>query len=319
MPKSGAKGRRPPTPPRGPPAKKQKAAVRRKKNAVADSLITEQRDFRVDYVAPTKPKYNKSVKKFQTKVMKALQRVHPVVSKVYTLASTNTVTAAATEQVWQIFHLKPFRGQAATPGAGSLYNEQTQVDIRDIGAVQLATTAGLSNNFTVKYAEMEISIQNTQASNDQNLDLYVLEYVHKAGNPINQYASFQAALTAAIAGTTTIGTAYDLNRWGISPFDITALVRDYGIKIVKKVTFVLRQDDVVSYRHKDYKRHVFDTDALSADLDNKFCIQGKTTSCLLIGRGTAADAVSGFRASCIKRYHVQPEFAKADVTYGGRD
>lgn len=312
------RGTTPPTQPRKQRAKKAKPTASRKKASVANSLITEQRDFRVDYVAPTKPKYNKSVKKFQTKVMKALQRVHPVVSKIFTLASTSTLTAANTEQCWQIFHLKPFQTQAAVPGAGSLYNEQAQADINTINT-NLSVTAGLSSNFTIKYAEMEISIQNSQASNDQNLDLYVLEYVHKAGNPINQYANFNAVLTAALAGTTTIGTAYDLNRFGVSPFDITALVRDYGVKIVKKVTFVLKSDDVVSYRHKDYKRHVFDYDSLVSDLSSKFCIQGKTTSCLLIGRGTAADAVSGFRASCIKRYHVQPEFAKADVTYGGRD
>jgi len=314
------RGTKPPTPPPERRRRTSSAATSaaKKRAATARTLITEQRDFRVDYVAPTKPKYNKSVKKFQTKVMKALQRVHPVVSKIYTLASVSTVTVANTEQVWQAFHLKPYDSQAAVPGAGSLYNEQAQADISDIGG-ELSITAGLSTNFTVKYAEMEISVQNSQATADVNLDLYVLEYVHKAGNPMNQFASFNAALTAAIAGTTTIGTAYDLNRFGTSPFDITALVRDYGIKIVKKVTFVLKADDVVSYRHKDYKRHVFDKDILQADLDDKYCIQGKTTTCLLVGRGTAADAVSGFRASCIKRYHVQPEFAKADVTYGGRD
>jgi len=314
------RGTKPPTPPPERRRRTSSAATStaKKRAATARSLITEQRDFRVDYVAPTKPKYNKSVKKFQTKVMKALQRVHPVISKVYTLASASTLTTANTEQVWQAFHLKPYQCQSAAPGAGSLYNEQAQSDIYDI-AFELNGTANLATNFTVKYAEMEISIQNTQASADQNVDMYILEYVHKAGNPINQYANFNAALTAAIAGTTTLGTAYDLNRWGISPFDISALVRDYGIKIVKKVTFVLRNDDVISYRHKDYKRHVFDWDSLGTDLGNKFCVQGKTTTCLLVGRGTAADAVSGFRASCIKRYHVQPEFQKADVTYGGRD
>jgi len=310
-------------PPSPPPERRRRTgassgSTAKKRASVARSLITEQRDFRVDYVAPTKPKYNKSVKKFQTKVMKALQRVHPVVSKIYTLGSVSTVTAANTEQCWQAFHLKPYDGQTAVPGAGTLYNEQAQADISDIGG-ELSATAGLSTNFTVKYAEMEISIQNSQAAADQNLDLYVLEYVYKAGHPMNQFASFNAALVAALAGTTAIGTAYDLNRFGTSPFDITALVRDYGIKIVKKVTFVLKSDDVVSYRHKDYKRHVFDKDTLQGDLDDRYCIQGKTTTCLLVGRGTAADAISGFRASCIKRYHIQPEFAKADVTYGGRD
>jgi len=311
------RGTRPPTPP---PERRRRASTpasstAKKRAATARSLITEQRDFRVDYVAPTKPKYNKAVKKFQTKVLKALQRTSPVISKLYTLGSTSTVTAAATEQVWQIFHLKPFDGQVAVPGAGSLYNEQAQNDIQDIATDIGTTTTG----FTIKYAEMELTIQNTQASNDQNLDLYVLEYVPKAGHPINQFASFQAALAAAIGSTTTLGTAYDLNRWGTSPFDIVSLVRDYGIKIVKKVTFVLRQDDVVSYRHKDFKRHAFDNDTLATDLVDKFCIQGKTTSLLLVGRGTAADAVSGFRAACIKRYHIQLDLGQSNVTYGGRD
>lgn len=308
--------RRPPTPPPGPRRKKLKRTPPRKKANVANSLITEQRDFRVDYVAPSKPKYNKSVKKFQTKVMKALQRVHPVVSKIYTNSSVQTLTVANSEQVWQIFHLKPFRGQASVPGSGSLWNEQAQVDIYAI-ANNLELIAGLSDNFTVKYAEMEICCANSQANADVNLDMYVLEYVTKAGNPMNQFGSFKAALDAGIASTTTIGGAYDLNAFGHSPFDIVALLRDYGIKVVKKVTFVLRQDDVCTYRHKDYKRHVFDRDSLVTDLDNKFCIQGKTTSVLIVGRPAGSDLISGFRASCIRRYHVQPEYLKADVTYGG--
>lgn len=312
------KRKRPPTPPRDKPAKRRRVTERKKKAATAASLITEQRDFRVDYVAPTKSKYNKSVRKFQTKVMKALQRIHPVVSKIYTLGNVQTVTAAVTEQVWQAFHLKPYQGQAAVSGAGTLYNEQAQNDIYDIG-FELDGTAALSTNFTVKYAEMEISVQNSQASSDLNLDMYVLEYVSKAGNPINQFASFSAALTAAIGQTTTLGTAYDLTRFGTSPFDITSLIRDYGIKVAKKVTFVVKADDIVTYRHKDYKRHVFDWVALGTDLSGKFCIQGKTTTVLLVGRPAGNDAINGFRASAIKRYHVQPEFQKADITYGGRD
>lgn len=315
--KSSSTGRRPPTPPPGPRRKKLKRTPARKKTNVANSLITEQRDFRVDYVAPSKPKYNKSVRKFQTKVMKALQRVHPVVSKIFTNASVQTLTTSNTQQVWQVFHLKGFNGGSATPGSGSLYNEQTQGDIgAGIGA-NLTAVAGLSNNFTVKYAEMEICCANTQANADVNLDMYVLEYVSKAGNPMNQFATFKAALDAGIAATTSLGTAYDLNAFGHSPFDIVALLRDYGIKVVKKVTFVLRQDDVCTYRHKDYKRHVFDIDSLSTDLTGKYCIPGKTTSVLIVGRPAGSDLISGFRASCIRRYHVQPEYQKADVTYGG--
>lgn len=308
--------RRPPTPPPGPRRKKLKRTTARKKANVANSLITEQRDFRVDYVAPSKPKYNKSVRNFQTKVMKALQRVHPVVSFVVARNSQQTLTVANSEQVWQIFHLKPYDGQAATPGSGSLYNERAQQDMRGIGDM-LSATAGLSTNFTVKYAEMEIVCANSQANADVNLDMYVFEYVNKAGSPMNQFANFKAALDAAISATTTLTTPYNLNAFGHSPFDIVALIRDYGIKVVKKVTFVLRQDDVCTYRHKDYKRHVFDKDALSTDLTNKFCIPGKTTSVLIVGRPAGSDLVSGFRAQCIIRYHIQPEYAKADVTYGG--
>jgi len=311
------RGTKPPSPP---PERRRRtrpaaSSTAKKRASTARSLITEQRDFRVDYVAPTKPRYNKSVKKFQTKVLKALQRTSTVISKLYTMTSVSTLTVANTEQVWQIFHLKPYACQASVPGSGSLYNEQAQNDIADISTDMNIPNVG----YTIKYAEMELTMQNTQASADQNLDLYVLEYVPKAGNPINQFANFQAALTAAIGSTTTIATAYDLNRWGTSPFDIVSLVRDYGIKIVKKVTFVLRQDDVVSYRHKDFKRHAFNVDTLATDLGSKFCIQGKTTSLLLIGRGTGNDAISGFRASCIKRYHVQQDLGNSNLTYGGRD
>lgn len=288
------------------------------KSSAANSLITEQRDYRVDYVAPKKPKYNKALKRFQTKVFNALKQTYPTCSKLYTLGNVQTVTTAVTEQFYQIFHLKPWDGQAAVPGAGTLYNEQAQNDIRDIGT-ELTASANLGASFTIKYAELEVSIQNSQASSDINLDIYELEYIKKNGSPLNTFASLQAVLAAAITATVPLGATLDFTRFGVTPFDLPALIRDYGVKIVKKITFVVKADDIVSYRMKDYKRHVIDHGVLVGALNQKFCIQGKTKSLMIIGRGAGNDAIMGCRMSAIKRYHVIPTWETAEEPQGGRD
>lgn len=311
------RGRPPPTPRKG-TYKKRKLTARSKKSRVIDNVATEQRDIRVDYVAPKKKGYNKSMKRFAAKVEKVMAPKYPCASKLYSIASNSTVTTTATiEQVYQVFHLKPYQGTAAAPGAGSLYIEPASDDISDIGT-ELAA-AGFSGNFTTQYAEMEIHLHNNQGTADIFVDIYELDYVKKNGDPVSAYASFQALLTAALAGTTTVGNAYSLNRNGVTPFEIVTLIRDYGVKVSKKTTLVMKADDTATYKIKDYKRHTFDRSALAAGLNLKYCIQGKTRTILCVGRPASNDAVIGFRAYAIKRYSVKPLYVKNDENVGGHD
>lgn len=300
------------------PVRKRAKRASNAKVAAAASLITEQRDYRVDYVAPKKPKYNKALKKFQTKVFDALKQTYPTTSKIYTLGNVQTVTTAVTEQFYQIFHLKPWYCAAAVPGAGTLYNEQAQNDLYDI-QTEIDGVAELANRYTIKYAELEVSIQNSQASSDINLDIYELEYMKKNDNIIQRYANLQAVLALAISATTAIGTAYDFTRFGVTPFDVPSLIRDFGVKIVKKITFVVKADDIVSYRMKDFKRHHIDGQLSGPATATQFCLQGKTKSLMIIGRGAGNDAIMGCRMSAIKRYHIVPEWGAAQDPVGGRD
>lgn len=295
--------------------KRTKSAVN-KKSAVARTITTADRDFRVDYVAPTKPKYNKSVKRFQGKVMKALQRTLPMGTRLFVKGNVRTVTTAITEQCFQIFHLKPWQGSANTPGAGSLWNEQAQADMYDLATIGLGS---VTTKTVIKYAEMEITVQNPEATSDMIVDLYELVYVKKAGNPINQYASLKAAVDNAQTYTTTGGTAFPANAltvFGITPFDIVAMVASLGIKVEKKVSFSLKADGIINYIMKDYRRTVVQGET-AIDLANKFCVQGVTRSVLLIGRGAGNDAIVGFRASVIKRYQLMGLTNNSDLVYGG--
>lgn len=311
------RGRPPPTPRKG-TYKKRKTSLRSKKARSANNILTEQRDFRVDYVAPKKRGYNKSMKRFAAKVEKVMAKKYPCASKVYSVASNSTVTTTATiEQVYQVFHLKPWQGTAAAPGAGTLYIEPAQTDINDI-ATELQA-AGLSGNFVTQYAQMDIYLHNNQGTADIFVDVYELDYVKKDGDPISAYASFQAALTAATTQITVVGNAYSLNRNGVTPFDIATMIQDFGIKVTKKSTIVMKADDTSCYKVPDYKRHTFDLNALTNGLSGKFCIQGKTRTVLCVGRPASNDAVSGFRAYAIKRYSIKPMYDKNDEVLGGHD
>lgn len=326
MPKSGAK--RPPSPAPTPrKAKKQKrkpsraTKVKRAKAAVSTNIITDQFDKRVDYVH-VKKRVNKKGIAFKKKVLSVLQTQLPVVTRLFTTATAGTQTTAVTEQCWQIFHLKPWDGQAAAPGAGSLYNEVAQNDLKTLSGNLDGTAIGspsgdtLSPNFWIKQAYMDIICENSGA-NDAILEVYELDYVPRAGNPINQYASFNAALTAAITSTVTYGTTYSLNTKGVSPFDISELLRTYGIRVVKKMTNEFQANGKFVYTLKDYRKHYVSADAISRDLGSKYCIQNMTKSVLVVAKTTQNDGAVTMRATAEKHYRIQPIADIQDTTAGG--
>lgn len=314
---------KPPTPVSPKKRKVSRASkVKRAKAAVSRDILTDQFDKRVDYVH-----VRKAVKKapilFKKKVLSALQTQLPVVTKLYTVAGAATAGTTVTEQVWQIFHLKPWDGQAAAPGAGSLYNEVAQNDLKDIseevGAVELGGEGdSLSGNYWIKQARMEVFAENTSA-NDGVLEVYELDYVPRAGGPINQYASFNAVLTAALAGTTTLGTAYNLNTKGVSPFDIADLLRTFGVRVVKKMTIDLQGNGRFTYPVKDYRRHYVNATAAGKDLSSKYCVQNMTKSVLLVLKCLQNDGAVTLRASAEKHYRIQPVTQGQDYTVGGQN
>lgn len=320
MPRGVKRGNPPPTPRKDrPAAKKRKVSrptkIKRAKASVARNILTEQFDKRVDYVH-VKKRFNKAALNFKKKVVNALAVSQPIVTKLFTVATTATTGVTVGDQTWQIFHLKPWAGQAAAPGAGTLYNEAAQADLSAI-STQLDPVYSL--NYWIKSAWMEVMVENTSAS-DGMLEVYELDYVKRAGNPINQYASFNAALTAAIAETTTLGgTAYSLTARGVTPFDITALLRNYGIRVIKKMTSDLQANGRFAYPVMDYRKHYIQSGAIAKDLGSKFAIQGMTKSLLVICKPYQNDGAVGMRCSADKHYRIQPTDALQDNTIGGED
>jgi len=293
--------------------------IKRAKAAVYNSVITEQSDKRVDYVSVKKPigKAKREIV-FKNKVFKALEKTTPLVTKLFNMASAATVSGGAGNQCWQVFHLKPWRGSAAAPGAGSAYNEAAQTDLYKIAddIYSNATATELSHNYWIKQAWMDIAVENA-GSNDGILEIYELVYLQKPGSPMNGFASFNAALTGALATTTTLGgTAPSLTERGYGPFDITALLREYGIKVVKKVTVEMTANDKTIYTVKDYRKHYIDYDSAGGST-LKYCVPGLTKSVLLIGKTTQNDGAVTLRASAEKHYRIQPTYEQQELTLGG--
>ena len=306
--------------------KKRKVSVNKRigkaKAAISRDIITDQFDKRVDYVH-VKKRVNKAPIIFKKKVLGALATQVPYVTKIYTVASASVTTTTATEQCWQILHLKPWAGQSAVPGAGTLFNEPAQNDLSDLSgdlntsAIGDAPQTTMSSNFWIKQAWLEAYVENT-GSVDGLLQVYELDYVPRAGNPINQYASFNAALTAAIASMEGYGTAYSLTDKGVTPFDITELLRTYGIRIIKKMSTDLQANGRFTYIMKDYRKHYVNAIAIQKDLGSKFCIQNMTKSLLFICK-PYNDATATFRVSADKHYRIQPASDTQELSIGGRD
>lgn len=303
------------------PRKKRKvsrvAKIKKAKSAVSRDILTEQYDKRVDYVHVKKP-VNRKMMNFKKKVISALQTQQPLVTKLYTISHADSATAAAGLQAWQIIHLKPYDGQAAT-GAG--YREDAQTDLKDIAAEISAVGKDLSENYWIKQAWVELTVINA-GNTDGLLELYELDYVPRAGNPINQYGSFNAALTAAVAEINGLGTGFGvsgLNTRGVSPFDLSPLLRNYGIRVVKKMTSDVEAGQKFHYVLKDYRKHYVQNQALEKDLSEKFCIQGVTKSLLCVLRPTTNSDIITIRTIGDKHYRIQPTDAKQDEVYGGED
>jgi len=304
-------------------AKRRKVAnkVSRAKAAVGRAVVTDQYDKRVDYVH-VKKRYNKNAVAFKKKVQAAIGTQYPRISKIYNVSSTNTTTTG-TAQTYQIFHLKPWDGIVQTSGSTAI-SELAQNDLKDIAtelqAVDLdpgAGVVGLSFNYWVNYAYMDVFVTNSTDATNMVLECYELDYVPRAGNPINQYGNLQAVIVAAQTSTTSLGTGYNMTQIGVSPFDIVELIRSFGVRVVKKMTVDLKAKDTFVYTMKDYRKHYVNGQSAFRDLSEKFCVQNMTKSVLIVGKPlTGTDAVS-MRAKADKHYRIQPTNKSQEYTAGG--
>lgn len=94
---------------------------------------------------------------------------------------------------------------------------------------------------------------------------------------------------------------------GVTPFDITALVREYGAKVVKKSTNMIQGGaGGFQYVVKDFRKQAYNSDVFAAT-PNYPIIQGWTKTVLLVAYQLVSDGGgSTMRAYCTKHYRCQP-------------
>lgn len=310
-----SKRKLPPSPAKTPKKKRRLSAVTRS-GKLRSNFVIGNHDARTDYVAKPK-KYNKSMKNFQNKVMKVLYKRDPKILKIQTVANATTVVPSATnstEQAWQIFHMRPWNGSAAVPGVGTLYNESAQNDLTDL-MTELGATDVPSERWKVIRSEMDLTIQSAVGG---VLEIYELVYLQKEQASIVDQASFQVVLTDAINNLQALGTSLSLNRRGVTPFDITSLVKFYGVKVIKKSVFLLQANGALNYRMTDYTHDTIDKLAM-ADASVGFCLPGTTRSALVVYKPAFASTDASIVAGCNKRYQIQLLRNNAEQDLGGRD
>lgn len=286
----------------------QKAKRRSAKAATSSQYLTDQFDKRVDYVAVKKS--NKNVKRdieFRNKVVKALTPTLPTVTKIKRVNVTSfAISTPASEQQYLIFHMRP---QNST---NVLNIEPAQDDLADISS-ELAATKGaitdseLSPSYWVISSVMDIDVEPV-GSGDSVIDVYEIVYQKKAGDPTDQYVSFNAALTDANILGQGMGTTLSMTSRGVTPFDITGLIRNLGAKVVKKSSSLLTAGaGGFTYTVKDYRKQLYNPQNITGDTFSSFCLQGWTKTVLMVQRALVSDGGgTQFRAVATKHYRVRP-------------
>lgn len=280
-----------------------KTKRRRAKAAASNQYLTDQHDKRVDYVAVKKPR--KNVKKdimFRQKVIDALQPTSPTVTKIKQVTETTAAITAGTGQGYLIFHMRPYNGSAVAN------IEPAQDDLLDISN-ELQSIKGavadseLSGFYYLKSSIMTIDVEMT-GTTDAVVDVYEIVYQKKAGDPTDSYASFNSMITAA-ASAGGMGTSLTMATRGVTPFDLTRLIRDFGAKVVKKTSNMITGGaGGFQYTVKDYRKQKFNGSSL---VDNQFCVQGWTKTVLIVGYQLVSDGGgSTIRAYATKHYRIQP-------------
>lgn len=286
----------------------------RSKAFTSNQYLTDQFDKRVDYVAVKARKDSRKVKKdikFKNAVMKALTPQVPTINKLYVTTAVSVTNTGATDQCYVIFHMRPWEGQAATPGTGTLYNEPAQVDLKDMYDELAAgmDSVSYSTDFVVKSSMMDIYVEPT-GTTDCIFDVYEIVYQKKKGNPVDQFGSLYTIYNSAIGNGTSGANQISLGTRGGSPFDLTQALRDVGVKVVKKTSnFVQTGSGGFQYTVKDYRRQNIQGTVANSDLNDKFCMQGFTKSVLIICKTLVSDSssVTGFRASREVHYRIEPK------------
>jgi len=238
--------------------------------------VTTQRDSRTIYVKGRRnPRKQKTWKRFRNKVLAVSEKdlgsqtaVFNMLHPFYTTNSQNQVIAE--------FGLYANRS-GVYDTLNDLYQIGTHIRNAD-STVAKGLNVDRSARVMFQSGVLDLTIRNstqfrTGAGYEYNslgkleVDVYELQITH-ATDGVAVYGNVEALLstnpdrTKAIGGDAADITEVQIAKRGVTPWDCTYALSQFGIRILRKTKYTIPNGDTITYQIRDPKRHSFQLDKI---------------------------------------------------------
>lgn len=265
---------------------------RRRKSMKSGQGVTDHYDARLIYRKRSmRPRMKRRWKKFKNRVLAVAEKEMGSQTVVMNSSQTVTNTTAGNQVVFDC-------GLYTSTSTASYLNDLDNIAALNAGALTTPTTGlavSASTKIIFKSAVLDMTIRNASTYQDagaqapssaarMEVDIYeiTLKSVDEEGvtytsllNLFNQ----NAIRTQTIGGG---GTALQLTSRGVTPWDLTYVLSNFGIKIWKKTKFQISNNDQITYQMRDPRRHVMNQRELSSA--EGFAYRNLTKLVLIVGR-----------------------------------
>lgn len=275
----------------------------RKRQRVSSGGITQQHDSRTVYRRKRMPyRKRRAWKKFTQKV-NAVQ-LKSIGSRICLLNKQVTSTAGAVGGPAQSFQFHMIYGKKGDD------SNVTSSGVNDIWVAAKTQSSSLLNNEKYYFASAILDLTATnQGTAVQEVDIYHIVFWNEVRDT-HPEASVTRAETET--STTTGLTALSMTDRGCTPFEFPLLIRNTGMKILKKMKYFVSPGSAITYQIRDPRNWsvsgtVINEGAGNDSTPNGFIYPGKTQGVMIIHRpvpGTPAGAQQ-LSVGCTRKYLVK--------------
>jgi len=265
---------------------------RRRKSMKTGQGVTQHYDARLIYRKRSmRPRMKRRWKKFKNKVLAVSEKdmgSQTVVMNSIQVVSNHTVGNQL------IFDCGLYTSTSTT----SWYNDMDNIGGLNAGAVTTPASGlavGASTKIIFKSAVLDMTIRNSSTFKSSDLEspnsaarmeVDVYEITLKSADEEGAvYSSLLSLFNQNPIRTQTIGGggfALGIQSRGVTPWDCTYSLSQFGIKIWKKTKFQISNNDQITYQMRDPRRHVMNQRELSSA--EGFAYRNLTKLVLIVGR-----------------------------------
>lgn len=265
---------------------------RRNKKQTSGIGVTDHYDARLIYrKRRMRPRMRRRWKQFKNKVLAVSEKGLGSQTVVFN-TTISAFNAVAGEQVYATC------GLYTANSTVSYYNDMDSIGALNAGAVTTPTTGlsvSASSKVIFKSAVLDLTIRNASTvataggpvlTSEARLEVDIYEVILKRADEegavyttLADLFNQNSARTDPIGGA---GTELSLITRGVTPFDLTYALSNFGIKILSKRKYQISNGDQITYQVRDPRRHVFPQRELTST--EGFAFRGLTRMVVIVGK-----------------------------------